>query len=1390
MPNRAQYVILQSMRHNILLPLVMTPAALVIYPSQAREPATIALTAEDGTPTPKAVVDVLLTINTYHLNEVYQSPEKLKAQTQEQIKTMLQNSRLSEFAEFRIVGIHLYSAPESTAKKIGIAQSLREQYEADLVLDMGIPGRYGVAGQAYTAGMYGEFVHGDNVNPQEEAYLAEVDVVQTNSIETNCTYTIPHELAHLLGGGHCKTQSTQAWRGLYTFAAGAVDKQQSAVTLLTYENRCEHSGGAGQYRNLCVLSSPEPYEKDGTTYNIGDAQTDNRRCFLMSLPMVAGYRNGSPTAVLNDTPQRAFELPELLPMANYIARLLDCNDDSLHPLTAACMEHAPLLFSGSHFSRVWGTTANATHDATPGTTPNVWYRFTAPHTATYTAGFCTVSPRRHRCRLFRKNGDEAVELATTTMADAEGTHGSLCFQATQGDEIWVEIAAEQDSGIFNFFLSSDAPVPAFPEFADAFEAEKWTTDGLNALLYATLNPDPADLKKLLALYKEYALLEEHTKNKLLTQAAILGYTEHCRLLLADETTVTRDNMGAALLMATMAGKTATMALLKEAGASLNALEPGTISMALQMLCQYNCYGAVMRLVDNGVNTDISLEDSVYRKATKSKKKADAPVREDRLLHYAARQGNAQAVQYLLSKGATVDALDSFGCTALDRAASAGHTDCVKLLLAAGASPDAPADDAAGSPLSKAAAQGHTECVRLLLEAGANTAATAHKEKSPLMQAMEINHTACIELLLPATADLTAATPKGNTTLMAAACMETPAMLTKLLETGADVNARALSGKTALLMAAQHGRLENMRILLEKGADANAQDNDGLTPLLLATLRGSTEATKLLLAHGADAGLADKSKCTPLMQATRNGNTECVRILLQHGAKDSYTRRQRTTALMQAASQGSADCMRLLLDAGSKVNARDDDRMSPLCFAARYGNVECLQLLLEAGAKVQVRDTRGTTPLMYAIQKGHTDCARLLIEKGAKVNEADNYGESVLMQAAEAGHAACVQLLLEHGAAVSGTDPGGDTALSRAVRTDHADCVKLLLEHGADPAQKNKNGFTLMHVAAQCAGVKCVQLLCEAGAPVNVAVKDGTTPLVLAIEENYRPESQSVIRFLLQHGADINHSSAMEKAIKQASSQTLQLLMQEGLGIHYRTSEGETLLHLAAAQDDISTMELLVQKGADLEATDKQGLTPLHYAAAGGSHHSVVWLLNKGADINALTTQGSSVYQCATAGDNVPLLKYLAAKGLSPHHLNHRQMTALHIAAADTRSNYSIVEHLIEQGLNPNAADADGKTPLMHAADSGYAATLLEHGADIHAKDKEDRTALHHAALNNERYLYQALVKKGADPHAPDIYGKTPLMLAKEAKQKQDDAMYEQQPDSDPMGDILHSRRKW
>ncbi len=80
----------------------------------------------------------------------------------------------------------------------------------------------------------------------------------------------------------------------------------------------------------------------------------------------------------------------------------------------------------------------------------------------------------------------------------------------------------------------------------------------------------------------------------------------------------------------------------------------------------------------------------------------------------------------------------------------------------------------------------------------------------------------------------------------------------------------------------------------------------------------------------------------------------------------------------------------------------------------------------------------------------------------------------------------------------------------------------------------------------------------------------------------------------------------------------------------------------------------------------------------------------------------------------------------------------------------------------NARDANGMTPLMHAAREKHpaaAAWLLEARADVHAADANRYTALHHAAFVGEPATTAALLKAGGSLIAVESMGRTPLALA-------------------------------
>jgi ankyrin repeat protein len=113
----------------------------------------------------------------------------------------------------------------------------------------------------------------------------------------------------------------------------------------------------------------------------------------------------------------------------------------------------------------------------------------------------------------------------------------------------------------------------------------------------------------------------------------------------------------------------------------------------------------------------------------------------------ARAGDAKAVQELLEKGAPVNGQDYFGTTALIIAASEGHADVVKVLLAQpGIEVDEKNKSSGSTALAMAAYKGHVDIIELLVAAGANINETDDGNNTPLMYAAQQGHAAAAQKL--------------------------------------------------------------------------------------------------------------------------------------------------------------------------------------------------------------------------------------------------------------------------------------------------------------------------------------------------------------------------------------------------------------------------------------------------------------------------------------------------------------------------------------------------------------------------------------------------------------------------------------------------------------------
>ena len=96
-------------------------------------------------------------------------------------------------------------------------------------------------------------------------------------------------------------------------------------------------------------------------------------------------------------------------------------------------------------------------------------------------------------------------------------------------------------------------------------------------------------------------------------------------------------------------------------------------------------------------------------------------------------------------------------------------------------------------------------------------------------------------------------------------------------------------------------------------------------------------------------------------------------------------------------------------------------------------------------------------------------------------------------------------------------------------------------------------------------------------------------------------------------------------------------------------------------------------------------------------------------------------------------------------------------------NIDEVKRLIEQGVDVNARDSNGWTPLVFAAGSGHAEIadlLIDNNADVTSQTNEGRNALMYAAAYfGHTDIARILIDNDADIDAIDNKGLTALMLA-------------------------------
>jgi len=253
------------------------------------------------------------------------------------------------------------------------------------------------------------------------------------------------------------------------------------------------------------------------------------------------------------------------------------------------------------------------------------------------------------------------------------------------------------------------------------------------------------------------------------------------------------------------------------------------------------------------------------------------------------------------------------------------------------------------------------------------------------------------------------------------------------------------------------------------------------------------------------------------------------------------------------------------------------------------------------------------------------------------------------------------------AGLVGTGGGGLTALVLASREGDLESSKLLIDKGADVNQVTEYGWSPLLTATNNRHYKLGKYLVERGANVNLANKGNWTSLYLATDNR-----------------NIEGGDFPVPKPDLDNLEYIQFLLEHGADPNIRTKDN-TLTRT------IFTMQWFFEAGA----------TPFVRAAQSGDLELLKLLIKHGADPLAKTDHNDTALTAAAGIGWV--------EGVTYEH--------------SVKENVETVRYLLDLGLDPNAANNDGRTPLMGAALKGrndVVLLLVDHGARLDQRDKGSR----------------------------------------------------------------------
>ena len=653
-----------------------------------------------------------------------------------------------------------------------------------------------------------------------------------------------------------------------------------------------------------------------------------------------------------------------------------------------------------------------------------------------------------------------------------------------------------------------------------------------------------------------------------------------------------------------------------------------------------------------------------------------------------------------------------------------------------------------------------------------------------------------------------------------------------------------------------------KILVEAGCSPCERDADDKPPVHIAVVRGFISVVEYLLSQ--DAPLPSRILFTAL-QTTLPKRVETIRLLTRKGANVHVLSPDGHPLLHVAMWSPDRiilpEITQILVDAGCK----------PLAFGldvkTLQGYHELGNYLLLFGRSSDVLPLLDPNPTTQALALHslirNVDGLRRMVKEGDGLLQ-------VVSQCLddEEQHLALAKKFV---AAQSGPSSGGTNLFNSAVRRGFwpvmeflvCQCVPLprgilftalryqvsmvpfLVRKGASVHVREDTGDTLLHVAMSISEeTQChmtVQVLVQAGCPISISNTAGRRPIHIAVSQGFIPVVKYLMSLAPHDGLPLDLLASV--SLRRNSSSMVRLLVDHGANTTHVDLAGNGLLHhvmqFSDEEECLEATQVLVQAGCHHFALNDSRETPLHAAVKRGFVSVVDYLISNDVPIQLppdilsfvaigrpLFDLNSGVLSFVAIGkpwfgfnsggssrvyEGLCKWKEMVAsliRGANPRTREVNEGTLVHytidIRLLSETECLKVIRVLVEAGCRTSVPNADGTLPIQIAVARGLPSIveyllshhtpvppdilltavkaqhatshwhlprmitlLVQNGADVSVCAANGDSILHVASAWGKYWLHvdpllevvKILVMEGCDPCVLNSKGHTPLEVA-------------------------------